>query len=164
MHKAAVCLLLGLSACARRADNEQDKDKDEVVYVKSEDPGMTAAIAKARATLEGFKTALGERKPGTERYAVKVGFPYGDGDREHIWVKDPVFAQDKVSGRVMNQPVDVQNIKLGQRVSAPAEDISDWMYVEGGVLRGGYTMRVLLEKMAPDEQQKMLGELGVRLE
>jgi len=157
-----VCVLL--SACARKGEADSEKSKDEVVYVKSEDPGMAAAIAKARDTLGTFKTALAAPPPHTERYAVKVGFPYGKDNREHIWMREPKFTEATVSGKIMNEPVDVPDLKFGQDVTAPAADISDWMYVENGVLRGGYTMRVLLDKMAPEEKQKMLGELGVRLE
>lgn len=157
-------LCAALASCARKNEAESDESRDQVVYIKSEDPGMAAATAKARSTLDEFKSALEERKPNTERYAVKVGFPYGKDSREHIWVKDPEFKGDTVSGRIMNEPVDVPNLKFGQPVNPPAADISDWMYVEGGVLRGGFTMRVLLDKMSPEEKQKMLAQLGVKLE
>ena len=165
MHRLPLLLLLPiLSACARHAETDKEKDRDEVVYVKSEDPGMTAAIAKAQSTLGTFKAALAAPAPGSERYAVKVGFPYGKGDREHIWVAEPKFNEASVTGRIMNEPVDVPDLKFGQVVTAPVKDVSDWMYVEGGVMRGGYTMRVLLDKMSPDERKKMLGELSVRLD
>jgi uncharacterized protein YegJ (DUF2314 family) len=164
LHKTTLLLCALLASCARKGDGEKQESRDQVVYLKSEDPGMAAAVAKARATLGDFKTALDERKPGRERYAVKVGFAYGNDDREHIWVRDPEFSGDVVKGRIMNEPVDVTNLKFGQSVTAPAVDISDWMYVESGVLRGGYTMRVLLDKMSPEERTKMLGELGVKLD
>jgi uncharacterized protein YegJ (DUF2314 family) len=164
-HKTLLLLLCAaLAGCAKKGEADADESRDPVVYVKSEDAAMTAAIAKARSTLGDFKRALSVRKPGTERYAVKVGFPYGKDNREHIWVKDPELKDASVSGQIMNEPVDVPNLKFGQQVTAPAEDISDWMYVEAGVLRGGYTMRVLLDKMSPEEKQKMLGQLGVKLD
>lgn len=158
------CAALVLFGCARKSETEKDESPDPVVYLKSEDPGMAAATAKAKSTLGEFKAALAQRKPNTERYAVKIGFPYGKDNREHMWVQDPRFHDDAVAGTLINEPVDVANLKLGQAVTAPAADVSDWMYVEGGVLRGGYTMRVLLDKMSPEERQKMLGQLGVKLE
>jgi len=157
-----LCVLLG--ACARKAEAEQQAGADQPVYVRSADPGMAAAVAKARATLADFEAALKERKPSTERYAVKVGFPFGNGGREDIWIRDPQLGGDSVTGIVMNEPVDVTNLKLGQSVTSPAADIVDWMYVDAGVLRGGHTMRVLLDKMSPEDRQKMLGELGVKLD
>jgi len=156
------CLPLG--GCARHDKSQDEKQKDEIVYVKSEDPGMAAAIAKARQTLGDFKTALAAPPPHTERYAVKVGFPYGKDGREHIWMREPKLSETSVTGKIMNEPVDVTDLKFGQETTAPIQDISDWMYVENGVMRGGYTMRVLLDKMAPEEKTKMLGELGVKLE
>jgi uncharacterized protein YegJ (DUF2314 family) len=161
---ALVLCCVVLAACARKSAPEGEQSRDQVVYLKSEDPGMAAAVAKARATLGDFKNALKDRRPTGERYAVKVGFAYGNDNREHIWVRDPEFTVDSVTGHVMNEPVDVTNLKFGQLVTAPVGDISDWMYVEAGVLRGGYTMRVLLDKMSPDEKQKMLAQLGVKLD
>ena len=167
VRRGAITLLLlcgSLGACARKSTPATEDGKDQVVYVKSEDPGMNAAIAKAQGSIALFKAAAKERKPNTERYAVKVGFHYGADDREHMWVQDPEFEGDSVRGKLINEPVDVTNLKLGQVVTAPAADISDWMYVEDGKLRGGYTMRVLLDKMGPEERQKMLNELGVTLD
>jgi uncharacterized protein YegJ (DUF2314 family) len=166
MRKPLLLLLcITLAGCQRHADDEKQKEKDAVVYVKSEDPGMTAAIAKAQDTLVNFKVALAKPPPNSSRFAVKVGFPYGtQNDREHIWLKDPTFSYDKVTGTVINQPVDVKDLKFGQTVTAPVKDVSDWMYVQGQAMRGGFTMRVLLDKMTPDERQKMLKDLGVVLD
>jgi len=157
-------LCVTIAGCQRHAEADK-KEKDPIVYVKSEDPGMTAAIAKAQETLVNFKVALAKPPPNSSRFAVKVGFPYGtQNDREHIWLKDPTFSGETVTGQVINEPVDVKTLKFGQTVTAPVKDISDWMYVQGVAMRGGFTMRVLLDKMTPEERQKMLKDLGVVLD
>jgi uncharacterized protein YegJ (DUF2314 family) len=155
-------VLVGLAACSRFSG---DAPKDEVVYVKSGDATMAAAIAKARASLESFRTALAAPPTGSKSFSVKVGFPWGiKDDREHIWLTEPKLAATTVTGTINNEPVDATSLELGEVVTAPLEDISDWMYVENGVLRGGYTLRVLLDKMSPETREKMLADMGFRLE
>jgi uncharacterized protein YegJ (DUF2314 family) len=156
-------LVLSLVACSRsKAAGEQ---KDEVLYVKGSDPAMSAAIANAQATLDNFRGALAAPPAGTQSFSVKVGFAWGTkGEREHIWLTEPKFDGASVSGKINNDPVDVTTLTLGQAVTAPVKDVSDWMYVDNGVLRGGYTLRVLLDKMSPEARKKMLDEMGFRLE
>lgn len=155
-------LLVGLTACSR---SSSDAPKDEVIYVKSGDATMAAAIAKAQASLESFRAVLAAPPAGSKSFSVKVGFPWGlKDDREHIWLTEPKLEATTVTGTINNDPVDVTSLKLGQVVTAPLKDVSDWMYVENGVLRGGYTLRVLLDKMSAETRKKMLSEMGFRLD
>ena len=158
----ALLALLALPACKR---SSSDEPKDEVVYVKGDDPKMSAAIAKAQGSLETFRAALAAPPADAKSFSIKVGFAWGTkGDREHIWLTEPKLDGASVTGTVNNEPVDVDSLKLGQVVTAPLKDVSDWMYVEGGVLKGGYTLRVLLDKMSPDSRKRMLDDMGFRLE
>jgi uncharacterized protein YegJ (DUF2314 family) len=155
-------LLLSLAACSR---SSSDAPKDEVIYVKSGDATMAAAIAKAQASLESFRAVLAAPPANTKNFSVKVGFPWGiKDDREHIWLTAPKLEATTVTGTINNEPVDATSVKVGEVVTAPLKDISDWMYVENGVLRGGYTLRVLLDKMSPETRQKMMADMGFRLE
>jgi uncharacterized protein YegJ (DUF2314 family) len=125
---------------------------------------MNASIEKARASLQTFKAALRSPPAGSDSFAVKVAFTYGRDSQEHIWLTEPSVASGRVSGQVGNEPVNATFLKLGQRVSAPESDVSDWMFVESGVLRGGYTLRVLLKRLPPPEHEKQLQDMGFRLE
>jgi uncharacterized protein YegJ (DUF2314 family) len=155
-------LVLGLAACSRSSG---DAPKDEVVYVKGSDPTMSAAIAKAQGSLDTFRGVLAAPPAGAKDFSIKVGFAWGiKDDREHIWLTEPKLAATTVTGTINNEPVDAISLKLGQVVTAPLKDVSDWMYVENGVLRGGYTLRVLLDKMSPEMRKKMLDDMGFRLD
>jgi uncharacterized protein YegJ (DUF2314 family) len=44
------------------------------------------------------------------------------------------------------------------------DEITDWMYVDDGVLRGAFTVRVLLDRSSVKEREKKLSEMGVRLD
>jgi uncharacterized protein YegJ (DUF2314 family) len=165
MSKRSVpLLLLCVLSCSRGSSDPEKSKPAEVVGVKNADPKMGAAIAKARATLPSFRAVLASPPAGAEKFSVKVGFVDDSSEREHIWLGDVKLTETHVSGALNNEPVNVSRLQLGQHVTAPLEDISDWMYVEGGVLRGGFTLRVLLDKMSPEERTKMLGELGVKLD
>src|SRR5258706_10786903 len=110
--------------------------KADVVNVEAEDPLMSAAIKKAASTLPEFKKVLAAPPASASAFSVKVAFPYGNNNREHIWLGTPSFSDGYVSGVVGNEPVYVTSIKLGQQVSAPEARVSDWMYVQEGVLHG----------------------------
>jgi uncharacterized protein YegJ (DUF2314 family) len=63
-------------------------------------------------------------------------------------------------GRLNNRPVDVRAIKLGDAVTVAPDEISDWMYVDNGKLVGGYTIRVLVDKLPPNERKQVEQESG----
>jgi uncharacterized protein YegJ (DUF2314 family) len=45
---------------------------------------------------------------------------------------------------------------MGDRVHVTPKELSDWMYIEDGVLKGGYTIRVLHYQSSPEEQKEFL--------
>ena len=47
------------------------------------------------------------------------------------------------TGVVSNSPVSTKEVALGDTVVIDNQKISDWMYLEKGVLRGGYTIRAI---------------------
>ena len=155
------------AACAREprvGETVKREGQPDMTYVAAEDAEMNASIEKAQASLQAFKAALRSRPAGADSFAVKVAFTYGRDSEEHIWLMEPSFASGRVSGLVGNEPVNATFLRVGQEVSALESDVSDWMYVESGVLRGGYTLRVLLNRLSPSEREKQLREMGLRLE
>ncbi|MRR12578.1 DUF2314 domain-containing protein [bacterium] len=155
-----------LSGC-RPSDSSSVKRPGEpdMISVTADDAAMNEAISKARATLPAFQAVLAAPPPGSSSFAVKVAFAYGkDGGAEHIWLTEPQFTGENVSGLINNEPVDVTHLKLGQRVTAPVTDISDWMYSQNDVLKGGETVRTLLNRMPPEERAETLRSMGLRLE
>jgi uncharacterized protein YegJ (DUF2314 family) len=157
---------LFLWSCSPSDGNTLKREgQPDMVYVPAADAAMNGAIEKARSSLLGFRAALASPPSGSSGFAVKVGFPYGnDASHEHIWLTEVEFSGDQVSGVVNNEPVDATQVRLGQKVTAPISAVSDWMYVDNGVLKGGFTVRVLLDRMSPTERDKTLSGMGARLE
>ncbi len=95
---------------------------------------------------------------------MKMRFDYGDvASGEHMWLTDLYLKDNKLYGVLDSSPVDVTNVKSGDTLEIETDRVSDWMYIEDGKLVGGYTMKVLYDRMSKDEQQKVEQEVGARL-
>jgi uncharacterized protein YegJ (DUF2314 family) len=125
--------------------------EDKVTMVADDDPRMTAAIEKARATVGTFTSALRSPKARQTAFSVKMAFTDPKGT-EHMWLSQVSFDGQKFRGTVNNDPMIVSNVRNGQRAAVEPAKISDWMYVDNGKLVGGYTLRVLRDSMSAEER------------
>ncbi len=119
--------------------------------VKENDKAMDGAVSKARESLGFFLAALKAKKPDTEGFEVKKCFIDGD-KAEHIWVGDITWDGKAFRGQVDNKPLEIANVRLGQKVTVTPEDITDWMFVKEWKLMGGFTTRVLYGRFSPPEK------------
>jgi uncharacterized protein YegJ (DUF2314 family) len=138
-------VVLTLAGCGTKAPT------DGVIHVADDDPGMNAAIAKARATVDAFITALQSPRPNQTEFSVKMAFT-DRGKTEHMWLSPVTYDGTKFQGIVNNDPEMVKNVKIGQEVTVAPGEISDWMYVENEKLVGGETLRVLRNALSPAER------------
>jgi uncharacterized protein YegJ (DUF2314 family) len=125
-----------------------------VVSVPADDARMNAAIAKARSTVRTFEAALRSPKPSQYGFSVKVRID-GGGNAEHFWTSGVTYDGTVFHARIANDPEVVTTVKLGQAVSVHPRDISDWMYVDDGVLVGGYTLRALRDALSPADRAEL---------
>jgi len=124
---------------------------DDVIAVTKNDPRMNAAIKKSRETVQTFITALQSPKTGQSSFEVKMAFTDGIGT-EHMWLWPVTFDGKCFQGTVDNDAFSVTNVKKGQNASVEPSDISDWMFIENGMLKGGYTVRILRDPMSAQER------------
>jgi uncharacterized protein YegJ (DUF2314 family) len=68
---------------------------------------------------------------------------------EFIWLTPVRIDGDEFAGNVANTPVHAKQLSPGQAVRVRRDEVADWMYVDKGQLRGGYTI-VALVKASPD--------------
>jgi uncharacterized protein YegJ (DUF2314 family) len=125
---------------------------DKTVPFSSEDEQMEAAIGEAKASFKKFIEAFCHPTERQKSFLVKVVFDEGE-QREHIWLADLDLRGEKPSGVVANEP-NLPSLKFMQRVEFEPLYISDWMYIEDGCLVGGYTTRVIRDRMTPDERRE----------
>ena len=71
-----------------------------------------------------------------------------------------VLEGDKVSATINNQPRDIRDLKVGQRVTVPVTQLTDWMYTRGDKFHGTYTLRAMLPFMPPDQAASFKARLA----
>jgi uncharacterized protein YegJ (DUF2314 family) len=113
-----------------------------VVEVAEDDPRMLAAVDEAIRHWPEFAAAFGRHEG--EAHAVKA--PLTRGDRtEFIWIDVDRIENDRVQGRLGNEPMDLGGLRIGSAVEVPVSDVRDWVYVVDGQPRGMFGTKVLVE-------------------
>ncbi|MBL0744621.1 YegJ family protein [Chryseolinea lacunae] len=151
-----------LAACGKSQTTERAGEPD-VVRVEENDAGMNAATAKAIQTLDTFKTALTNNNPAYQGFSMKMRFDVPNGG-EHIWISEISYKDGQYYGVVDNLPEATTNVSLGDTVKIEKDRLSDWMFLEDGKLRGGYTIRVLRDRMSAEERKQFDEEIGLIIE
>lgn len=143
---AAVALFV--SACGAPPEN--------VAKVAPDDPAITAAVGRARATV-GELVRRVENPPAAQQYlAAKVELVEGD-SHENLWVTGLRLQDGVLHGTLDNDPVLLRQVKAGDPVRVSPDSVSDWMAVDRAAVCGGFTTRIL----APREEAPA-GEPTVR--
>ncbi|MGE0743166.1 MAG: YegJ family protein [Hyphomonadaceae bacterium] len=152
----AVALSFALTspAVAQKQDNPPVVE-DQVMGYHDSDERMNRAIEQARALLplfvEEFRSANTQARGA---FTVKAGLTTSDGGREHIWVADLSLEGDRFIGNLINEPYDLPGLSLGSRVEVPLDIISDWTIATPDGVYGGFTTRVMIDDMPPDQAQR----------
>ncbi|MDX1982909.1 MAG: DUF2314 domain-containing protein [Bryobacteraceae bacterium] len=99
------------------------------------------SVAEAQRRWPEFMQAFGSRKSG-QLFSVRANVT--DGRRqEMVWIRVQTIRGADISGLIDNHPARLTELKQGDRVSAKAGEVSDWMYVDRGNLVGGFTERLI---------------------
>jgi len=131
----------------------KEEQRDGTINIKRDDAEMTAAIARARASLPQFWKVFDRRERGESDFALKVGITDGNGT-EHFWANEIARTNGQTMGTINNDADIVKKVKLGDRIVIPEADISDWTYMRDGKMVGNYTLRVLFKKMSASEVER----------
>jgi uncharacterized protein YegJ (DUF2314 family) len=114
----------------------------------SDDPAMTAAMRKAKATISEFIATLRDKElPALIKVSVDQG-----GQRRFIWLGGVHVVDGELDAVVAP----------GQRRRVPHGEVFDWMINEDGAIRGGFTLRVQREQLPPEEHASFDEQLGAR--
>jgi uncharacterized protein YegJ (DUF2314 family) len=159
---ALIVVVVTLAACSKKTPRGEEGN---IQVVASDDTDMNAAIASAKSSTPQFMEALRHPSATFHDFSVKVPYPTGTNNgREHLWISEVTEVGDHLEGNVANEPVDTTLVKFRQHVSVKPTDLSDWKYVDGKKLIGGYTIRYQLSKMSAKDRQAILEEAGFTLE
>lgn len=129
-----------------------NRGDEPVIFSLSEDDNeMSSAIELANKTLVDFDEAL--KFSENQNFALKIRYDIND-KSEHIWAVNIEKSDEDYFGIIDNLPNSEINIKLNEKVKIEKEKISDWMFSKNGKLVGGFTIRVLRNKMSELEKEK----------
>jgi uncharacterized protein YegJ (DUF2314 family) len=131
-----------------------------IVHIDKDDPAMVQAIATARATMPDFIHALQTPAAGRRDFAIKALFP---DLQEHMWVSDPRYSDGVFTGALGNIPASSTTLRLGDEVRVPEDCVSDWKYVQNDVLAGGYSLRLIRNRMNDKAREDLDSRLDFKI-
>ena len=131
------------AGCNNSADDNSSTGR--VVNVGDGDTEMIAAIANAKRTFPFFEKNWKAMK--NDGYSLKFSLPTSDGDLEHIWFSPTEIQGNKITGECANDPARIPGLKIGDVRTVTRDEVSDWMIVVGKKCYGGYTTRVLSQRV-----------------
>jgi uncharacterized protein YegJ (DUF2314 family) len=119
--------------------------------VLDNDKQMDRAVENAQRNLGFFIAALRAKKSGDTVFEIKKGFIDGN-NVEHLWIRQVTYDGKNFHGKIDNQPLQIKNAHVGERVTVAPEEVDDWMFLKDGKLIGAYTTRVLYARLSPEEK------------
>ena len=135
------------------------KESEPVFYADGEDEAMLKAFEQARKSFRYFWRELYWERlriaPTLSFACVKVAFSQelnGSTEVEHMWLNDVYFDGERVCGVLVNNPNVLSNVKNGEQVSVPLEQISDWMFAIEGKTYGGFSVQAMRKAMSERER------------
>jgi uncharacterized protein YegJ (DUF2314 family) len=163
-------LLPFLIGCGNNESADQSVDNlghdttADTYTVTPEDRIFNSAITNARQTINELDKALESNNPSYTEFAVKKRFITPDDGGEHMWVAGITLVNGTYKGFVNNDAEKTLEVKYGDTVIVRKDEITDWMYLDNNVLRGGYTIRAVRNRLSKEERVKMDSELGFKVE
>lgn len=157
IHRVILLLCLLTFGCAPRSAVTSTPTMSSI------DTELEAAIEQARASLDTFIAKI--TTPHTDRtfVAVKVRFtPPGESPQD-IWVDEVTYADGILRGNI-GDDIPALRLEAGEKITIDEEDLLDWMIVEDGRLIGGYTIRLAVRRMSPEERERFLETLDYSIE
>ena len=67
----------------------------------------------------------------------------------------------RFSGKIDNTPRTVRSVAAGQIIEFSEGEITDWMYMDGGKMKGNYSACALLQREPKDQQDAVKNRFGL---
>ena len=117
-----------------------------IYFVSSDEDYMHRAFEQARESFKYFWRELyWERRriaPMLDYAMVKICF---------LDVVNGEEVGETIYGTLVNEPDSVQNVKVGDQISAKFTDMSDWLFAIDGRAYGGFSVQAMRSRMQKDE-------------
>jgi uncharacterized protein YegJ (DUF2314 family) len=138
LRAVLLALLAGLVRPASAQLLLENVVQDRVVSIEYNSEEMADAVRRARGTLSSFFELAANPRPGTGKFAVKIGLPTDRG-KEFVWTILLRHDNGRVVARIDNTPRWTTKFRDGQTVAFTDAAIIDWLYIDGDRLKGNFT-------------------------
>jgi len=154
--------LISLLASCSQAQIRK-KTAENMYSTTLEDTAMNAAMATAKRRFGQFDSAFRYGKYDHRQFSIKVQFSNPNG-HEYIWVTEIVLEKGQYWGVLSDTPATVINARFGDKVAVSRRDVADWLYGKDSILHGGFTIRVLDQRMSKKERAQHNLDFPYKLE
>jgi uncharacterized protein YegJ (DUF2314 family) len=151
MKKTFILIILFAFISCKKSDKIERENQPTIYNVENQDAEMNNVIIEAKQTLPEFYKALENKNANQDAFAIKMHFTVNN-DREHIWVNGLFKRDGEYFGVVDNLPELTKEVKQGDTIKIDSSRVSDWMYLDNGELKGGYTIKLLRKRMSEEER------------
>lgn len=162
-HNSHGIWFLSRATSAAPVPNQWKKPEGEPLFVAvaQQNEKMLQAYSKARETLPQFLSAITSVRFSSATNSVKIKLRDDDHSKElgedrfaYLWVWDVQRTSDNtLEATVGELPKEgINQLKVGTTLRFEPHDVHDWMIVEGSQAWGGFTLRVIRERMGPQER------------
>lgn len=117
-------------------------------------------IKEARNSLPDFRAML--PPDGSPRFEAMVKLRLSDGDNSaFMWLANTRLDGDGFVAEIFEVPKFLGNIEVGQAFNISVDELVDWMVNEGGILYGGFSLRLHRSTLSRNEQKAFDEHVGV---
>jgi len=119
---------------------------DATLFKSLEETRRQQKLSQSRWGTFGQLYAM-HRRTGQWRFNVKLAYrqrsrPF----HEHLWFEVLGLKPDRIHGRLLNQPIDVPDLRIGQEIWQSLDRMTDWLIVAPDGLYDPEAASVLLEE------------------
>lgn len=179
----AACVMMSTSQAARLAESRGYDDIDpencwyewqmlrrelnrapdldpgaRVNMFSSSDPAYLDCVAKARATLDDFRSML--TRYDSNVCSIKTELHDGQSGG-FVWLFNTTVLGEGYTAELFEVPPTISLLKVGQVFEVASADVIDWMINDHGTLYGGFSLRYHRESLSPDERTAFDEYIGV---
>jgi uncharacterized protein YegJ (DUF2314 family) len=135
----------------------------KIYFARNDSPKMINAFENAQKTFKYFWRELyWDRRrivSSLDVAYVKIAFTQNLPSEsqpviEHMWISDIDFDGDLITGQLINSPNQLTNLKMGETVSLPLAQVSDWLFSIAGKSYGGFTIQAMRSEMNINERRQ----------
>jgi uncharacterized protein YegJ (DUF2314 family) len=165
--------VLGVYSREREVANDReplDELQSEPLFMalRSDDPSLLAAVARARCTVSRFRDLVATRTGPDTFHSVKLRFRDSEQSQRlaedryfYSWVSFVTCDGDGFVGRLVQPPREIESLHGGQSITFGVDDLWDWMVNDDGQLCGGFSLRVMRDALPETRREAFDRYVGV---